>query len=45
MKRMRTAIHISGLRKQYSAVTALDGLDLDVAEGEMFGLPLLRAIS
>jgi len=35
---MRTAIHISGLRKQYGAVTALDGLDLDVAEGEMFGL-------
>ena len=35
---MRTAIHISELRKQYGAVTALDGLDLDVMEGEMFGL-------
>ena len=35
---MRTEIHISSLRKQYGAVTALDGLDLDVAEGEMFGL-------
>jgi len=35
---MRTEIHISALRKSYGPVTALDGLDLDVAEGEMFGL-------
>ena len=35
---MRTAIHISGLRKTYGDVVALDGLDLDVHEGELFGL-------
>ena len=35
---MRTAIHISGLRKEYGEVMALDGLDLDVFEGETFGL-------
>ncbi len=35
---MGTAIHIRGLRKEYGSVVALDGLDLDVAEGEMFGL-------
>ncbi|HEX8169771.1 MAG TPA: ABC transporter ATP-binding protein [Thermoanaerobaculia bacterium] len=35
---MRTAIHVSGLRKSYGPVTALDGLDLDVGEGELFGL-------
>jgi ABC-2 type transport system ATP-binding protein len=31
-------IQIRGLRKVYGNVVALDGLDLDVAEGEMFGL-------
>ncbi|HEV7239670.1 MAG TPA: ABC transporter ATP-binding protein [Thermoanaerobaculia bacterium] len=31
-------IQIRGLRKIYGSVVALDGLDLDVAEGEMFGL-------
>ncbi|HEX6100643.1 MAG TPA: ABC transporter ATP-binding protein [Thermoanaerobaculia bacterium] len=31
-------IQIRGLRKVYGSVVALDGLDLDVAEGEMFGL-------
>jgi ABC-2 type transport system ATP-binding protein len=35
---MQSEIHIAALRKQYGSVTALDGLDLDVAEGEMFGL-------
>ena len=35
---MRTEIHISALRKNYGAVAALDGLDLDVGEREMFGL-------
>jgi ABC-2 type transport system ATP-binding protein len=31
-------IQIRNLRKVYGSVIALDGLDLDVAEGEMFGL-------
>jgi|TARA_B100000809_G_C15134218_1_gene529848 ABC-2 type transport system ATP-binding protein len=32
------AISIRGLRKQYGSLTALDGIDLEVAEGEFFGL-------
>ena len=32
-----SAIRIEGLRKQYGAVTALDGLDLTVASGTVFG--------
>lgn len=35
---MGTAIHIRGLRKLYGNVAAIDGLDLDVDKGEMFGL-------
>jgi len=41
---MTTLIEVSGLRKQYRSsfgkakITALDGIDLSVAEGEMFGL-------
>lgn len=32
------AIHASGLRKQFGEVTAVDGLDLQVPPGEIFGL-------
>jgi len=32
------ALRVSGLRKSYGAVTAVDGLDLTVAAGECFGL-------
>lgn len=32
-----TAIHVVGLTKRYGRTTALDGLDLDVARGEIFG--------
>jgi len=33
-----SAILANGLRRTFGAVTAVDGLDLDVAEGEIFGL-------
>ncbi|TDD66023.1 ABC transporter ATP-binding protein [Jiangella aurantiaca] len=33
-----TAIRVRGLRKAYAGVTAVDGLDLDVAHGEVFAL-------
>jgi daunorubicin resistance ABC transporter ATP-binding subunit len=32
------AIHVEGLRKQFGSLVALDGIDLDVAEGTIFGL-------
>lgn len=32
------AIEVTGLRKQYRAVTALDGIDFTVGYGELFGL-------
>ena len=32
------AIEVAGLRKQYRAVTALDGIDFTVGYGELFGL-------
>jgi len=32
------ALRVAGLRKQYPKVLAVDGLDLDVARGEVFGL-------
>jgi ABC-2 type transport system ATP-binding protein len=34
---MRSAIDVAGLRKSYGKVTALDGLDLNVASGEVHG--------
>src|SRR3981189_937389 len=40
----QTVIEVSGLKKQYrssvgrSRITALDGIDFSVAEGELFGL-------
>src|SRR5258708_2269407 len=34
---MSSAIDVAGLRKSYGKVTALDGLDLDVASGEVHG--------
>lgn len=38
MKTMSDAIVLDGLRKQYGKTTALDGLDLRVAEGSVVGL-------
>jgi ABC-2 type transport system ATP-binding protein len=35
---MAHAVHIAGLVKRFGSFTALDGLDLDVAEGEVHGL-------
>src|SRR6186713_3267427 len=35
---MPSAIRIAGLRKNYDAVRAVDGLDLEVRAGECFGL-------
>ena len=35
---MTTALEITGLRKSYRAKTAVDGLSLRVAEGEIFGI-------
>ena len=32
----RAAVHVSGLRKNYGQVTALDGVDLDIRAGEFF---------
>src|SRR5262245_10905223 len=34
----RIAIHVRGLRKRYGDVEAVRGIDLDVNEGEIFGL-------
>jgi len=33
-----TAIRVRGLRKRYGEVTAVDGLDLDIRHGEIFGI-------
>jgi len=35
---IRPAVRIRGLRKQYGSVAAVDGLDLDVPAGSVFGL-------
>jgi ABC-2 type transport system ATP-binding protein len=35
---MTTALEITGLRKNYGSKTAVDGLSLRVAEGEIFGI-------
>ncbi|MGW7253145.1 ABC transporter ATP-binding protein [Streptomyces sp. NPDC054834] len=32
------AVHVRGLRKQYRDVTAVDGIDLGIRRGEVFGL-------
>jgi ABC-2 type transport system ATP-binding protein len=32
------AVRVSGLRKRYGAVTAVDGIDLDIPRGEVFAL-------
>ena len=32
------AVHCRGLRKQFGPVAAVDGVDLDVTAGEIFGL-------
>lgn len=34
----RNAVQVRGLRKQYGEVTAVDGLDLTIRQGEVFGL-------
>ncbi len=33
-----TAIKIEGLRKEYKDVVAVEGLDLEIGEGELFSL-------
>jgi ABC-type multidrug transport system ATPase subunit len=35
---MTTLIEVSGLKKHYGRITALDGIDFSVQEGELFGL-------
>jgi ABC-2 type transport system ATP-binding protein len=35
---MNTQIEVSGLKKHYGRITALDGIDFSVREGELFGL-------
>src|SRR6187402_1126868 len=35
---MSTILEIKGLRKQFSGVTALSGVDLSIAEGEILGI-------
>jgi ABC-2 type transport system ATP-binding protein len=35
---MTTLIEVAGLRKVYGRITALDGIDFSVREGELFGL-------
>ena len=35
---MTTAVRVRGLRKTYGAAAAVDGLDLDIADGEVFAL-------
>jgi ABC-2 type transport system ATP-binding protein len=35
---MADQIHVTGLRKQFPKVLAVDGVDLDVSAGEVFGL-------
>ena len=35
---MTTMLEVSGLKKRYGRITALDGIDFTVGEGEMFGL-------
>ncbi|MBL1096549.1 ABC transporter ATP-binding protein [Streptomyces coffeae] len=32
------AVRVRGLRKRYGAITALDGVDLDIQQGEVFGI-------
>lgn len=34
----KTAVRVRGLRKRYGDFTAVDGLDLDIADGEVFAL-------
>src|SRR3954453_15835381 len=34
----RTAVSLRGVRKTYGSVTAVDGIDLDVQNGEFFSL-------
>jgi ABC-2 type transport system ATP-binding protein len=38
MRRMDSAIEVSGLTKNYGNLTAVDGVDFKVAKGEFFGL-------
>jgi ABC-2 type transport system ATP-binding protein len=33
-----TAVRVSGLRKRYGDVTAVDGIDLEIGYGEVFAL-------
>jgi ABC-2 type transport system ATP-binding protein len=33
-----TAVRVTGLRKSYGKLTAVDGIDVDIATGEVFAL-------
>ncbi|MFD5951411.1 ABC transporter ATP-binding protein [Streptomyces collinus] len=37
-QRYELAVHVRGLRKRYGGVTAVDGIDLGIRRGEVFGL-------
>ncbi|MFD5838293.1 ABC transporter ATP-binding protein [Streptomyces collinus] len=37
-QRHELAVHVRGLRKRYGGVTAVDGIDLGIRRGEVFGL-------
>jgi ABC-2 type transport system ATP-binding protein len=37
-QRYELAVHVRGLRKRYGGVTAVDGVDLGIRRGEVFGL-------
>ncbi|MEU1576139.1 ABC transporter ATP-binding protein [Streptomyces collinus] len=37
-QRYELAVHVRGLRKRYGGVTAVDGIDLGIRGGEVFGL-------
>ncbi|MEU2749109.1 ABC transporter ATP-binding protein [Streptomyces collinus] len=37
-QRCELAVHVRGLRKRYGGVTAVDGIDLGIRRGEVFGL-------
>ena len=38
---MTSAVSVRGLRKRYGDIAAVDGVDLDINEGEVFASDLL----
>ena len=39
------AVYCKGLRKSYGSTVALDGLDLEIPSGELFGLVWLKGLT